>query len=263
MCKETSITGEVVKQSKEVLGKAYDDLIHPTAKPVGNMVSFIPRTINVLLGKWEKWIINGEESIRLTSEAVREKMAEIPEENLTEPEPYVAVPAIQQLAYCYDSEELREMYANLLVASMNKETKYQVHPSFVDIIKQLTPDEAKLLKHISKRIGQGNFPVINVVLNTSKTSHITIVKHFSDIGYGVCDVPENIAAYLENLSRLGIIEIPSGSYIVNDAIYHPLENHEVIKAIMEKPLQGDRTYKIERELFYITMFGHNFIATCI
>ena len=48
--------------------------------------------------KWEKWIINGEESIRLTAEAVKEKAKEIPEDKLTEPEPYVAVPAIQATA---------------------------------------------------------------------------------------------------------------------------------------------------------------------
>ena len=59
MSEEANLTGEVIKQSKDVLGKAYDDLAHPTAKSIGNTISFLPRTIGIWLSKWEKWIING------------------------------------------------------------------------------------------------------------------------------------------------------------------------------------------------------------
>lgn len=67
MPEEKDLTGELVKQTKGVLEKAYDDLAHPIAKSIGNTLSFVPRTVGVWLGKWEKWIINGEESIRLTA----------------------------------------------------------------------------------------------------------------------------------------------------------------------------------------------------
>ena len=67
MSEEKSVVGELVGQTSGVLEKAYDDLAHPTAKSLGNTVSLIPRTIGVWLGKWEKWVINGEESIRLTA----------------------------------------------------------------------------------------------------------------------------------------------------------------------------------------------------
>lgn len=126
---DKEVVGQVIEQSGGVFNKVYDDLAHPTARSLGNTLSLLPRTIGVWLGKWEKWVINGEESIRLTAQAVQEKAAKIPEEKLTEPEPYVAIPAVQQLSYCYDSEELREMYANLLVSSMNIDTKQAVHPA--------------------------------------------------------------------------------------------------------------------------------------
>lgn len=70
-----NLLGKAVDQADGVLEKAYDDLAHPTAKSLGNTVSLLPRTVGVWLGKWEKWVINGEESIRLTAEAVREKAA--------------------------------------------------------------------------------------------------------------------------------------------------------------------------------------------
>ncbi len=263
MSEETSLTGEMVKQSKEVLGKAYDDLIHPTAKPVGNIISLLPRTIGVWLGKWEKWIINGEESIRLTAEAVKEKAEKIPEEKLTEPEPYVAVPAIQQLSYCYDSEELREMYANLLVASMNTDTKNQVHPSFVDIIKQLTPDEAKLLKKISKPLKNTYYPYIDLRAKSPDGGYRTIIKHFTDIADDVCDYPPGVFSYLENLSRLGIISFSDIEHIVDSTQYDSLEKHEAITGLKERPLPEGWVYETAKGLFTITSFGKSFIRTCI
>ena len=119
----------------QTAGKTYDDIAHPTAHATGQIVSFIPRTVKVWLGKWEKWILNGEYAIKETEKLLEEKLKHIPEDKIVEPEPYVAVPAIQQLSYSLDSEELRELYANLLASSMNADKKSDVHPAFVDIIK--------------------------------------------------------------------------------------------------------------------------------
>lgn len=131
--------------NSSVLGKAYDDLVHPSAESLGNTISLVPRTIGVWLRGWEKWVVNGEESVRRTIEAVGKRADGIPEEHLVEPPAHIAVPAIQQLAYCYDSAELREMYAKLLLSTMDDRTAEYVHPSFVQLLKELSPDEAKLL----------------------------------------------------------------------------------------------------------------------
>ena len=48
------IAKELVAQTA---GKTYDDVAHPTAHATGQIISFIPRTIKVWLGKWEKWIL--------------------------------------------------------------------------------------------------------------------------------------------------------------------------------------------------------------
>lgn len=67
------IIGKLAEESGGVLKKAYTDVVEPSAKPVGIMLSFLPRTIRLGLSKWEKWIINGEESLQLTAEALQEK----------------------------------------------------------------------------------------------------------------------------------------------------------------------------------------------
>lgn len=263
MSEETSITGEIIKQSKDVLGKAYDDFAHPTAKSIGNTISFLPRTIGIWLSKWEKWIINGEESIRLTAEAVREKAKEIPEDKLTEPEPYVAVPAIQQLSYCYNSEALRELYANLLVASMNSDTKYLVHPSFVDIIKQITPDEAKLLK-VLPRDAVAYQPLMDVQVSLGpEKGHVAILRNFSNIARGVCECPEHINSYLENLDRLEIISILNNIHVTDDKSYDAIREDPHFKCYLSAQVEEGMTVNENRKSFHVTNFGLSFLNTCV
>jgi hypothetical protein len=41
------------------------------------------------------------------------------------------------------------MYANLLAAAMRKDLAGEIHPAFVQVIQQLSPDEALILSHIA------------------------------------------------------------------------------------------------------------------
>src|SRR5690606_33427338 len=137
---------EGAKQAEGILTEAYKDLLSPTLQPIGQIISYIPRAIRVAaFGKVEKWIVNGEDNIKRTSEIISEKLKDIPEGQLTDTEPYIVIPAIQQLSYSHNNEVLRNLYANLIASSMIVNKKPLVHPAFVDIIKQLTPDEAKFL----------------------------------------------------------------------------------------------------------------------
>ena len=111
----------------QTAGKTYDDMAHSAAKAIGQLISFIPHTIQVWLGTWEKWIINGEYSIEKTKKIVEEKQANLAKDKITESESYVAELAIQQLSYSTNSKKLREMYANLLTSSMNIEGKTSVY----------------------------------------------------------------------------------------------------------------------------------------
>lgn len=253
---------ELAKATVEnTVGVAYNDIVSPSAKPIGTVISLLPRTIRLFFSRWEKWVVNAERSLELTAEAIQEKVAQIPEEKLSEPEPAIAVPALQQLSYCYDSQELREMYANLLVSSMNVDTKYEVHPAYVDIIKQLTPDEAKLLKRIFQI--KDDCPLISVRRYNADNSYNEVIRNFSTIAFDACEKPLNIYAYLDNLERLKLIDIPYGGYITDNQIYKPLINHEIIQKIMSEKLPEKCSWDIEKKYFYLTAFGKNFVEICL
>lgn len=259
---DKEVVGQVIEQSGGVLEKAYDDLAHPTAKSVGNTLSLVPRTIGVWLGKWEKWVINGEESIRLTAKAVREKAEKIPEEKLTEPEPYVAIPTVQQLSYCYDSEELREMYANLLVSSMNIDTKQAVHPSFVDIIKQLSPMDAKVLEAM-KQV-QSVIPVVTVRLNfkESKSFNELLIDYSIDL-FQLFGDTSILSASLQNLDRLGIIKIRYDQMVKPDERYNAFYEDAVYKKLMTSFGSKENTdITFSKGLIELTEFGKTFCQCC-
>jgi len=201
---ENDIVKEIVTQTA---GKAYDDIAHPTAHALGQLISFLPRTVKVWFGKWEKWILNGEFEIEQTKILLANRLKQTSVEKITEPEPYVAVPALQQLSYSLNSEELRQLYANLLASAMNIDTKEYVHPSFVDIIRQLLPDEARVLKLIyqnsEKHIVVENpnddcpFPkLVHIADNSNEISTSTMIQ----------DSPESYAFYLDNLQRLRLLK---------------------------------------------------------
>ena len=258
---DKEFVGQVIDQSSGVLEKAYDDLAHPTAKSLGNTLSLIPRTIGVWLSKWEKWVINGEESIRLTAQAVQERAAKIPEEKLTEPEPYVAVPAIQQLSYCYNSEQLRNLYANLLVSSMNMDTKSEVHPAFSNIIHQLAPIDVTVLETMKRC--QGPLPIVTIRLDFENNSFHELVR---DYAYDLRIIFDNHATHcatLQNLKRLGLINVRYDQKVKPDDRYDVFKNDGVYKHF-ENEIAGKEGMKIalHEGLIELTDFGQTFCKVC-
>lgn len=259
---ENNITKGLVDKADGVLVEVYKDAVSPIVKPIGEILGFLPRSLKLALSGWEKWLINGEETIRLTAEAVREKLQAIPEEKLSEPEPYVAIPAMQQLSYCVNNEELRDLYANLLVSSMNTDKKWQVHPAFVDIIKQLTPDEAKFIKTLTPNISYNN-PLIDVrIKNKENRGGQTIIYNFTNVGIDKIDLPQNICSYIENLERLKLIVIPPTMCLVDTKLYNPLISHPLIVNSLPKELDEGTEIKYEYKIFCLTNFGANFINIC-
>ena len=256
----SNVEKEVLEQTKGVAVELYKDALSPAVKPLGEVLGFLPRTLKLALKGWEKWLINGEESLRLTAAAIEEKVKKIPAEKLVEPESYIAIPAIQQISYCQNSEELRDMYANLLTSSMNVDKKWQVHPSFVDIIKQLNPDEAKYIKSLPA-ITMPVYPLIDVSFSARSVkggSH-PIISNFTDAHIEVLEFPKNICAYIDNLVRLNIIEIPSGQILTDVEAYKKLEKHPMIQNPVGWGEKVNITYYYTHKIFKLTNYGVNFL----
>ena len=70
----------------------------------------------------------------------------IPKEYQVEPTSYIALKGVNELSYALDEEHLKEMFENLLIADMDSRKQSKVLSAYLEIIKQLNKDDAKLLK---------------------------------------------------------------------------------------------------------------------
>lgn len=253
------IIKSTIENSGNVIEKVYDDLIAPTVQPLGEILGYFPRQVRVWFQSSHTQILLAEKNMTLVARKIQKEAEKIPEEKLTEPEAYVAIPALEQLTYCCDCEELRDLYTNLLLSSMNSDTKSKVHPSFTSIIRDLSPDEAKLLNYLHKNV---KFPLIDLRLNLNSGGHVTVFSNFSNIGDTTCEHPKNISSYLENLNRLQIIDIDSMHYLSNEDVYDKLEKHSIITSIKALSTQ-EGTWSINKKKAQITNFGRQFIEACV
>lgn len=139
---------EVAKErSKDV----YDDTFKSTAQKTGDLLSLIPETFYSALLPLRKWNLSRETEFIKFRQALEKTVENVPAEKLVAPEPYVAIPALEAVSYSMDREELRDLYANLLAKSMYEDTKDHVHPMFVEIIKQMSPLDARIFRTIMER----------------------------------------------------------------------------------------------------------------
>lgn len=252
------------EQKSELAKEAYNDLVAPAAKSTGELVELVPRAIKAAMAPLEKWILQKEYNVAETKKLLEEKLKNVPPKLIEPPEPHIAVPALQYISYCMDNEELRNMYANLLANSMNKIVKNGVHPGFVEIIKQMCPDEAKIMRYF---LTHDLNPIITLNYEVKTGGKIGIVRDFSNIGELTnCERPLDIKKYFDNLIRLGLLEKAYSGSFTQKSVYTPLKMHpHILNKTDEKALQNGPYKKASFEEGYIriTEYGKAFCSICL
>jgi hypothetical protein len=101
---------------------------------------------------------------------------------------------------------MRERYLNLLAASMDGDTAARVHPAFLTVLRQLTPDEVRIISTFQH---DGPYPLLTVGARYRFGERLsTELRHFSLLGTQAgCEHPETAALYIDNLCRLGLAEL--------------------------------------------------------
>lgn len=255
-------TAEVVKGIVENV-PVYEDAIQPAARKIGEGLETVASVILIALAPLKALVWGYEQFESFLSTKVAEKLSETPSDEIIEPKLHVAGPALEALRYTGHEEELSELYANLLAASMDARTASKAHPSFVEIIKQITPDEARLLKYFSTTV---RLPLIDVQAaeEDGEAGYVDVLVHFSTFGTDAkCEHPHLTPVYLDNLARLGVIALPDSLY-TSPGAYEELENHPSIVEAKEQinALEG-RKAQIVYRLVEITSLGQQFMEACV
>ncbi len=266
---EKENSGGIIKQtidSATALTKAvpiYEDAVQPLAKETGKALGTVGKAVNVALAPISLVVWGYDQMKDFLENKVAEKLENIPEDRITTPPPNVAGPAVEALKFAGQDETLQDMFANLIANSLDSKTVLEAHPSFVDIIKSLSPDEGLILKVFASA---QQFPMVDVKLQNKKDRGFNILhRNVSLIGsIAGCKHQGLTPNYLDNLCRLGILEIPSGRRLNDPKAYETITNDQSIKQL-EQQFEGNENHTIgfDQKFITVTGIGRQFINACI
>jgi len=201
---------------------------------------------------------------------VAPRLAAVPPERLQDPAPHVVVPALMAVSYT-QSEELRAMFAALLAKSMDSATAEDVHPAFVDVIKQLTPDEARILKALDHDgadffdVGPASFIIDEVPVSYSGVRDMTDL--FERAG---CENPKRGAVHIGNLERQNLVAFrPFDTFSGNEGVlsasglerFANLIPHE--REALNKVIATGEEIDARVKHLDLTPWGRSFRACCL
>lgn len=190
--------------------------------------------------------------------------------------PRIAIPMLE-FASLEEDETLQEIWARLIANSTDPNFKESIHPSYVEIIRQLTPDEALILQAFC---AIESFPILftqfvpagahNALLGMRKAPGVIRHKAFyEDIfayflvwcGNLTLKRPQDGRIYLDNLQRLQLIEIGYNfteggrRLLLGSRIVGANTNSDVVETV--------KSALARNEYLRMSTFGEDFIAACI
>jgi hypothetical protein len=190
--------------------------------------------------------------------------------------PRVAIPMLES-ASLEDDDALQEVWARLIANSTDPNFKTGLHPGYIEVIKQLSPDDGTILNSFIQR---EKYPIIFSKMEVKEYLEAElriIAKHRSEkrtkesfkIIYDLyqnhcktlklkCDADSGV--YFDNLMRLRIIEV---GYIFSTS-----EDSREVKTWHGKNVEStggfvDILEPEQEEYLRVTSFGQSFIAACI
>lgn len=205
-------------KSESLRVELYKDVVSPAAKEVGTITG---RAVRAVLAPLRALVWTWEQAEEFVATKVQEKLQNVPEERLITPDPALAGPALQALQFAADPE-LRDLYAQLLATAMDAKTAMNAHPGFVEILRQLSPDEARLILYLSKHphVPAVASAIENISNGVTSRSFRRLTLASSNAG---CRQPELDMLYIANLERLGIIErLENGVEFADETVYADL-----------------------------------------
>ena len=199
--------------SKVIESASGNENIKSAGKEIGKTVLTIAKAVNTALLPLAAVNFGYEKARNYFTRDFEKEFTEvtkiIPPEYIVEPKIFIAGPALQGLAFTHEEQELKEMYLNLLGASIDKRRSNIVHPAYVEIIRQLSSEEANILKDILST----NIPQVPISQIRDMKSHreYSVLQSYvlniidKETGDAKC-IPE-IVNMVDNFIRLGLVTV--------------------------------------------------------
>lgn len=193
-------------------------------------------------------------------EEIAAKAEAIPAEHIVEPKASIAGPTLQGLAFTHEEPNLKEMYLNLLATAMDGRAASLAHPAFVEIIKQLDSEDARLVREALQ--SPSAIPIVQIhrKLKDGKGYNL-LVQHLlnlKDSTTGVVVEDSQLPAMVDNWIRLGLVEVTYDKHLIDPAHYSWVENRPEFVRLTQTPQPDEAKVEYQKGLMQRTELGKRF-----
>jgi hypothetical protein len=231
-------------EKKSLAVAVYQDAASPAVKEVGGVVG---RVVHLAIGPVRALVYGGERIEAWITENVVPRLKSVNPEQIVAPPPEVAVPLLTAVAYT-QADELRNMFASLLASAMNGATSHGAHPAFVDVIRQMSPTDARVLNVLTTVRGQTFENPGGLATPSTVTNRATFEMS------------------LANLARLGLIAVRWSESDLLIGLQKQIIGKESIRVGIDgdpSQPQGGTLTSGEGRILDFTAWGAHFVAACL
>lgn len=187
-------------------------------------------------------------------------ISHIPPERKIEPSFQTTAQALENSKYCISEKELRQLFTNLISGTMDSSVSPYIHPSFAEIIKQMSPTDAKLLQ---------KFPLKSFVAVADYIKTNTETSNYSIELSNVC-FPNDFDIFqacnsLSSLNRLGLVALETESHLSDENAYNDFFQTDFFKYFSKEVCSNRLNQKadIRKYVAKLTPLGQNFVYSCV
>ncbi|MBQ7767357.1 MAG: DUF4393 domain-containing protein [Oscillospiraceae bacterium] len=255
----TSLLPDIITPVSDAIHQNLPETEKQTDGALSTVVGFFN---NVVLYPVKKANLTFRYKLEAFEDDLKEKIKDIPEENLQLPPTMIAGPTLEALRYTYDEAELREMYENLLASAMDTRKDAETHPAYVDAIRQMSPLDARVMAEIVNYTQLRCISIKFSIVDSTNVYSKGMPDYFVEELCGLAD-PFAVSASLINLSRLGLIEIINGT--IKGADYEALMSHPYVisrKELFER-FGNEFILKDTKSTVALNNYGINFAKVCL
>jgi len=151
---------------------------------------------------------------------------------------------------------LSERGSQLLHQSADTDAEERIHPAYAHMLKQVSADEARILRLLAT---EGRQPAVDVRSKRLVLGSELVAESLSMVGIEAgCHDPDRASVYLENLERLGLVRIA-------DEPLDNLKRYQLLEAqpdVAEAEEEAGRASIVYRSIC-LTSLGADFCRVCL
>ena len=250
----------------KLVAMAYRDLAQPAAQEIGRAAA---GAVRVALSPANLVVWSFDQAREYAESSVAKILARrrVPADRIQPPSPELAAPAIAALRLPGQPEELRSLYLGLLATAMDGDTATSAHPSFVEIVRQLTSDEARVVHLFTAVEATGeptSFPCVDVLAHLGDVADfVYTLTGFTTLGEAADCERSLTGSSLINLQRLGLVAIRRDQRLTDPDAYEAMLEHKVVQEACALATQRPNARaEVHRHLVAVTDFGLQFASAC-